>query len=305
MVPAASCLARPILFASLALLAAQALLGPYLGWPAAWLVLLAGLAAGAALGFAAYQHWMTALQLRPMADARLLASSFGVAALAMGVPLWHAQGQARAHHLASLRQAALVAEMKALQAQIEPHFLYNTLANTRYLARHDPDKAAQMLEHLIAWLHGALPDMRATTSTLGREFELAGHYLALMAIRFGERLQYRVDCPPALAGVGMPPLMLMTLVENAVKHGLEPQPGAVAITLAAHRQDECLHLTVTDSGAGLGAASPDGGVGLRNLRDRLAALYGGTARFSLSRLDGGETEARLVLPLARNHSAQP
>jgi hypothetical protein len=295
----------PLLLSSVTLLAGRAALGPYFRWHAAWIILLAAVAAGAVLGFVAYRHWMAAAGLPGLADAKVLASTIGVGALLMGVPLWHAQGQARAHHLASLRQDALVAEMKALQAQIEPHFLYNTLANTRYLARRDPDKAAQMLEHLIAWLHGALPDMRATTSTLGREFELAGHYLALMAIRFGERLQYRVDCPPALAGVGMPPLMLMTLVENAVKHGLEPQPGAVAITLAAHRQDECLHLTVTDSGAGLGAASPDGGVGLRNLRDRLAAVYGGAARFSLSRLDGGATEARLVLPLAPNHIAQP
>jgi signal transduction histidine kinase len=285
----------PILFASLALLAAQALLGPYFGWPAAWLVLLAGLVAGAALGFAAYQHWMAALQLRPMADARLLASSFGVAALATGVPLWRAQGQARAQHLADLRQAALVAEMKALQAQVEPHFLYNTLANTRYLARRDPDKAAEMLEHLIAYLHGALPDMRASSSTLGRECELADHYLALMAIRFGDRLHYRVDCAPELAEVAMPPLMLMTLVENAVKHGLEPQPGPVSITLAASRQDGALHLTVADDGAGLAAAKQGEGVGLRNLRERLAA-YGPAARFTLSRSAAGVTEARLVLP---------
>jgi LytS/YehU family sensor histidine kinase len=291
----------PIGVASLALLLARAMLGPRFAWPAAWIVLLAALLAGATLGLEAYQHWMSAVGLLGMADAKVFAASFCVSALAMGVPLWHAQGQARAQHVAGLRQAALVAEMKALQAQVEPHFLYNTLANTRYLTRRDPDKAAQMLEHLIGYLHGALPDMRATTSTLGREFQLADHYLALIAIRFGDRLRYRVDCPPELADSPMPPLMLMTLVENAVKHGLEPQPGPVSITLAANRAgDALLQVTVIDDGAGLGrAASKDAGVGLSNLRERLAAMYGQKAGFTLSRAQEGFTEARLVLPLER------
>jgi hypothetical protein len=290
----------PIAFASLALLLARAMLGPRFGWPAAWLVLLAALLAGAALGLEAYLHWMSMFGLLGMADAKVFAASLGVSALLMGVPLWHAQGQARAQHVAGLRQAALVAEMKALQAQVEPHFLYNTLANTRYLTRRDPDKAARMLEHLIGYLHGALPDMRATTSTLGREFQLADHYLALMAIRFGDRLRYRVDCPPALADAPMPPLMLMTLVENAVKHGLEPQPGPVEITLSATHAGAALQVAVRDDGAGLGkAAAPDAGVGLSNLRERLAAMYGRKASFTLSRAPEGTTEARLMLPLER------
>jgi LytS/YehU family sensor histidine kinase len=142
--------------------------------------------------------------------------------------------------------------------------------------------------------------MRADSSTLGREFELADHYLALMAIRFGERLRYRVDCPHPLADAPVPPLMLMTLVENAVRHGLEPQPGAVSITLAAHRIDDRLELTVRDDGAGLDqAASPGAGVGLSNLRQRLAAMYGHQAGFTLARAQDGLTEARLVLPLDR------
>jgi signal transduction histidine kinase len=288
----------PIAFACLALLLARVVLGRRFGWLAAWMVLLAALLPGAWGGLAAYQHWLGTFGLSGMADAKVFSASFGVAALALGVPLWHAQGQARAQHVAGLRQAALVAEMKALQAQVEPHFLYNTLANTRYLTRRDPDKAAQMLEHLIGYLHGALPDMRAATSTLGREFQLADHYLALMAIRFGERLRYRVDCPAALADTPMPPLMLMTLVENAVKHGLEPQPGPVSITLSAERAGNALRVTVLDDGAGLGrAASPGEGVGLSNLRERLAAMYGHTAGFTLSRAREGLTEARLMLPL--------
>ena len=199
--------------------------------------------------------------------------------------------------LAELRHAVLAAELKALQAQIEPHFLYNTLANTRYLARQDPERAAQMLEHLIAYLHSALPDMRSRDSTLGREFDLAGHYLALMAIRFGPRLQYSLDCPPALAGMPVPPLLLMTLVENAVKHGVERKPGPVRVTLDAQHAGAAVTVTVGDDGAGLDAAVPGSGVGLHNLRQRLAALYGGCAGFSLARTAAGVTKAVLTLPL--------
>jgi signal transduction histidine kinase len=294
----------PILSGSLALLAARALLGPGFRWTVAWLVLLAALAVGAAFGLAGYQRWMSVVGLPPMADAKVVAASFGVAALAMGVPLWHAHSQARMRQLAALRHAALMAELKALQAQVEPHFLFNTLANTRYLARRDPDKAVQMLEHLIGYLHGALPDMRAATSTLGREVQLAEHYLALMAIRFGERLTCRVDCPPELAQSTMPPLMLMTLVENAIKHGVEPQPGAVSVCLSARRRAEALVVSVTDDGAGLAQAAAAEGVGLSNLRERLAAMYGAAGSFELLRTEAGLTEARLSLPL-EPHPVEP
>jgi LytS/YehU family sensor histidine kinase len=155
-----------------------------------------------------------------------------------------------------------------------------------------------MLEHLIAYLHGALPDMRSQASTLGREFDLAGHYLALMAIRFGERLRYRLDCPSALAGLQLPPLLLMTLVENAVKHGVERKPGQVEVALEARRSGDALRVVVSDDGAGLGGAVLGSGVGLRNLRQRLAALYGGRAQFDLRRTPAGMTEAVLTLPVA-------
>ncbi|MGZ5201656.1 MAG: sensor histidine kinase [Telluria sp.] len=289
----------PIALASPVLLLARALLGSHFRWSAAWAVLLVALAAGAAAGLGVYQHLMAMFALPGMADARVLAASFGVGALAMGVPLWHAQGQATARQVAELRQAALVSELKTLQAQVEPHFLYNTLANARYLARRDPEKGAQMLEHLIGYLHGALPDMRADMSTLGREFQLADHYLALMAIRFGERLRYRAVCPPELAALPIPPLMLMTLVENAVKHGVEPQPGLVSVRLSASVRDDGLVVTVADDGAGPGRSAGGGGVGLANVRARLASMYGAAASFTLGRGVEGLTEARLVLPLNR------
>jgi sensor histidine kinase YesM len=138
--------------------------------------------------------------------------------------------------------------------------------------------------------------MRSQASTLGREFELAGHYLALMAIRFGERLQYRLDCPPALAAISMPPLLLMTLVENAVRHGVEPKPGTVRIGITAVRTGDAVTIVVADDGAGIANATLGSGVGLRNLRERLQALYGARAGFVLRRGEAGLTEAVLTLP---------
>ena len=290
----------PMLLACTVLLLAARLLGDRFGWRAAWSGLLLSGAAGALGALAPYRAWMQAHSLPGLPTLQVLACAFGIVVLALGLPLWQAQVRVRAQQMAGLRHAVLAAELKALQAQVEPHFLYNTLANTRYLARQDPERAAQMLEHLIAWLHSALPDMRSQASTLGREFDLAGHYLALMAIRFGERLQYRVDCPAGLADMPVPPLLLMTLVENAVKHGVERKAGPVSVTLDAQAAGAAVTITVGDDGAGPGAG-PGGtvlgsGVGLRNLRERLAALYGGAARFELRRTPAGVTEAMLTLP---------
>jgi signal transduction histidine kinase len=282
-------------FATCALL----LLAPRrLGWAGATVLLLIATGAGAWAVLPAYRHLLAAWDVHALPDQQLLACVFGVNAAALGLPLWFARTRASAQQLADLRNAALAAELKALQAQVEPHFLYNTLANTRYLARHQPPRAVEMLEHLIAYLHSALPDMRSQTSTLGREFELAGHYLALMAIRFGERLQYRLDCPSDLAAAPMPPLLLMTLVENAVRHGVEPKPGTVRIAVTAVRREDMLTIVVADDGAGISETTLGSGVGLRNLRQRLQALYGTHAGFVLRRGDGGVTEAVLTLPAA-------
>jgi signal transduction histidine kinase len=285
----------PMLLACAVLLLGARMSGGRFGWRGAWGLLLLGCGMGALAVPAPYQMWMRAYSLPGLPGLQVLTCAFGVSMLALGLPLWQAQIHARAKQLADLRHAVLAAELKTLQAQVEPHFLYNTLANTRYLARQDPERAAQMLEHLIAYLHSALPDMRSQDSTLGREFDLAGHYLALMAIRFGARLHYRLDCPADLAGMRMPPLLLMTLVENAVKHGVERKPGPVGVTLDAQRAGTAVTITVGDDGPGVGAVLGSG-VGLRNLRQRIAALYGGAAAFDLRRTPAGVTEAVLTLP---------
>jgi LytS/YehU family sensor histidine kinase len=157
-----------------------------------------------------------------------------------------------------------------------------------------------MLDHLIAYLHSALPDMRSSGSTLGREFELAEHYLALMAIRFGDRLSYQLDCAADLKAALMPPLMLMSLVENAVQHGVEPMPGRVCVRLQADNADGKLRVLVIDDGAGAASNALGSGVGLRNLRARLQAQYGIAASFALRIEAGKATEAELTLPLEMN-----
>lgn len=283
----------PLLVASSLLPLAQRLGG----WIGAWACLLAVNALGAALALPFYHLWSATWASGRLPDLQLLACVFGIGTAILGLPLWHRQIKQRAAQMAALRHAALASELKALQAQIEPHFLYNTLANARYLAREDPARAVQMLEHLIMYLRSALPDLRAQESTLGRECELAGHYLALMQVRFGERLQYRIACPPDLLAATMAPLLLMTLVENAVQHGVEPQPGVVLVSVFIEKAAEGVRIAVTDDGAGIGQAVLGSGVGLRNLRARLHALYGANAHFQLTAREGGGATAALVLPL--------
>jgi len=299
-----------VLFGAMLLVAAVMLAGARLmlaalprsaGWAWCWAMQPFLLAAGAAAATQAYRWTMLRYGLFALSPGQLFGAALLFGGLVLSLPLGIAQRQARALELSELQRAALSSELKTLQAQVEPHFLYNTLANTRYLARHDPDRAVQMLDHLIAYLRTALPDLRTPDSTLGRECELAGHYLALMAIRFGDRLATHIDYPADLHEARMPPLMLMSLVENAVKHGLEPKPGQVCISLCASRREHSLAITVRDNGAGLqeqpGGTVLGSGVGLRNARERLQALYGGRAAFELRRAADGATEAELLIPM--------
>ncbi|WP_255990629.1 sensor histidine kinase [Chitinolyticbacter albus] len=211
-----------------------------------------------------------------------------------------AKQQQQALAQARVERLLAEAELRTLQAQVEPHFLYNTLANARYLTRHDPERAGMMLDHLIAYLRTSLPDLRGPVSTVARELRLAEHYLAIMAIRMGERLSYHVTAPERLLTHSMPPLMLVTLVENAVKHGIEPKAGCGCIAIGISQEDGMLTVEVCDDGMGIG--EPLGsGLGLVNIHQRLATLYGGRATLSLSPSPGGGTQARIHLPL--EHSA--
>ncbi|WMW80180.1 histidine kinase [Undibacterium cyanobacteriorum] len=188
------------------------------------------------------------------------------------------QEEERKHRL---QRQLLEAKLAALQGQIEPHFLYNTLANVRALIRQDADASEQMLNHLIAYLRAAMPDLRVPTTSLGQELERAEAYLKIMAIRLGERLQFEIEADAAARACLIPPLSVMTLVENAIEHAIEPQVQGGRIRLQAKIVDTQLQILVQDNGQGLKAELGDG-VGLLNLQERLAAMYGDAAQLSFA-----------------------
>ena len=203
--------------------------------------------------------------------------------------------------MAELSRQVSVAELKALQAQVEPHFLFNALASLQQLIRSQPATAERFLGELHDYLRLALPSMREPLSTVERELALAKAYLTVMATRLGARLQCGVRAQPGCEADAVPPMMLLTLVENAVRHGIEPLPLGGRIDVEARREGGGLVLEVSDSGAGLqaGPAAPTKGqgVGLANVRDRLASLYGAQARLGLQQRERGGVCARIELPL--------
>jgi two-component sensor histidine kinase len=197
------------------------------------------------------------------------------------------------------------ARLQLLQGQMEPHFLFNTLANVISLIDADAPRARRVLEAFTDYLRASLGSMRASDSTLGAEIELAERFLSLMQARMGERLRFEIVAEPALRDAVVPPLLLQPLVENAVKHGLEPQVDGGTVHVRIERVAGALpqlRLCVEDDGAGLDAPvrgpRPRGaGIALANLRERLHALYGNAAVFTLAAGAGGRgTLACLVLP---------
>ena len=193
-----------------------------------------------------------------------------------------------------LERQGTQAELKLLQAQVEPHFLFNTLSNLRHLVQTGSRDALPMLDHLILYLRSALPEMRAEGSTLGREGELARAYLEIMRLRMGGALDASIDIPAGLAGATFPPLMVMTLVENAVKHGVAPV-GRGRIAVRAFEEADRIAVEVEDDGRGL--AEPIGqGVGLANIRERLRALHGDRAELRLRGREPAGTVASIRVP---------
>jgi hypothetical protein len=196
----------------------------------------------------------------------------------------------------TLAAQMLQARLSALQAQIEPHFLFNTLATVKRLYETAPSRGRQMLTHLIEYLQAALPTMRQSGSTVTRETDLARSYLTLLQMRMGERLRFDIRVEPGVKDAEMPPLVLATLIENAIKHGLSPLPEGGRIDVQAQRVGDALQVEVRDTGAGL-TGSGGSGVGLANTRSRLAALYGPAAHLQLQTGAPRGVIARLTLPL--------
>ena len=188
------------------------------------------------------------------------------------------------------------AKLSALQAQVEPHFLYNTLASVQALTEVDPQKANEMTGHLIQYLRNALPKMRESVSTVGQEIELVRAYLNILKMRMGKRLEFTIDVPLELMDAPFPPLMLPSLVENAIKHGLEPQREGGTVAIRAERAGDRLRMVVEDTGRGF-SDTPGAGVGLANIRERLAALYGDAAKLTLEAREPHGVSATIEMPL--------
>jgi sensor histidine kinase YesM len=189
------------------------------------------------------------------------------------------------------------ARLQLLRAQIEPHFLFNTLATVRTLARIDRPAAIDMLDNLMRYLSEALPKLRQEESSLADELQLIDAYLRIHQIRMGRRLSYELLIPAQLAAERIPSMILLTLVENAVKHGINPAVEGGMIRVTAAREQATLVLRVTDSGQGL-AATDGFGMGLANIRRRLTMLYGDRAVLSLARAASHGVVATVSIPLA-------
>jgi len=192
-----------------------------------------------------------------------------------------------------------------LQAQIEPHFLFNTLASIRSLVRSDPQRAEATISALSSYLRTTLPKFRrgvdAPSATLGEQIDICASYLELMKIRMGERLHVSIEVPSDLRAMEFPPLLLIPLVENAMKHGVEPKAGPVTIAIRARligdRDKPSVQVDVEDDGMGLSEAM-GAGVGLANVRAQLERRFGGDATLEIEGRDEGGVRSRITLPLS-------
>jgi hypothetical protein len=202
--------------------------------------------------------------------------------------------------IAEAGQLLAEARLRTLQAQVEPHFLYNTLANVVSLIGSEPERARHMLERLIDFLRASLAASRAEQATLGAELDLAAAYLDLLAVRMGARLRWRIEAIDACRALPIAPMLIQPLVENAVMHGIEPKLEGGEIVVRAQMEAGVLRIEVSDDGMGLGGAGPrpGGGVGLANLRERLRSLHGLTAQLQLIENQAAGVTSRLLLPMS-------
>jgi hypothetical protein len=192
-----------------------------------------------------------------------------------------------------------VAKLSLLHAQVEPHFLYNTLASAQLLTRSDAARADEMLGHLIQYLRHSLPRDEDAPSTLGMELERAIAYLEILRIRMGPRLSVQIDVPDALRATPLPPMMLQTLVENAIKHGLEPRTAGGTVWIRARRHEGDVAITVADDGEGLRTHSNGTGIGLRNVRERLRLVHDTNASLAVVPNFPNGVAATLTVPACR------
>jgi hypothetical protein len=279
------------------------------GWPQGWRG-LALTAAGTLVGFYGGE-WLASQLIGPVDPARggdarrdMVGLYITIGAGAIGSFYFHARGKAAAMaaKIAAAERDASEARLKLLETQLAPHMLFNTLANLRVLITLDPPRAVAMLDRLNSYLRATLGGSRATLHPLAQEFARLDDYLQLMAVRMGERLRYQLELPDELAALPVPALLLQPLVENAIRHGLEPRIAGGQIAVRARREagpdGPQLVLQVTDTGVGLDPPAGDGsGFGNTQVRERLHTVYGTRASMALHPAPGGGTCATLRLPL--------
>jgi len=209
-----------------------------------------------------------------------------------------------------LKRQVVEARMAAMQAQVEPHFLFNTLASIDHLIETDPPRASIMQKNLIALLRASMPTMREANNggprDLGREMAVIRPYLEILKVRMEERLATRIDVPDGLLSAEFPSMMIQSMVENAIKHGLEPKPEGGELSIKAEIVHGKLAVTVADTGLGFGKAATAGtGVGLANIRERLALLYGGKATLSVAENKPTGTVVTIAVPYATARADAP
>ncbi len=208
---------------------------------------------------------------------------------------------------AEAQRLAVEAQLRLLRTQLEPHMLFNTLANLRGLVREDADRAESMIDRLIVYLRGTLAASQTESVPLSREFAQLRAYLEIMSLRMGPRLTWRLELPAALEGTPVPPMLLQPLVENAIKHGLEPKVGSGHLEVIARATDAGIEIRLDDNGLGLpvqddaelhddGSRSESSSYGLRHVRERLRAVYGPAARLDLEPLSPAGVRSLVFLP---------
>jgi len=281
------------------------------GWPTGWrgIALPAG---GIALGFTLGSLLADAWTGHSTWNSAHLRVSLGITLLAgAACTYWfYTRGKSAwlEARMAEVHGQATEARLRLLETQLEPHMLFNTLANLRVLVATDPARAQHMLDRLIAYLRATLAASRSVEHPLADEFARLADYLELMAVRMGPRLAYAFDLPEALQGALVPPLLLQPLVENAIRHGLEPQVAGGRIDVQARLLEggTRVQLSVHDTGAGLGAAPAPHGTrfGLQQVRERLATLYGTAGTLELIADSAGGTSAIAIFPL-KTHAHSP
>ena len=281
-------------------------------WPMGWrgiALIVCGISVGFVLGTAlgdAYSGTTTGLlQSHDVVPSMLIT----VAASVTISFFFYSRGKAAylQAHMAQAQRDATEARLKLLEAQLEPHMMFNTLANLRVLIATDPPRAQAMLDHLIAYLRATLGASRSTLHPLTDEFARLADYLEIMAVRMGPRLAFTLDLPESLHNAAVPPLLLQPLVENAVRHGLEPQVGGGHIRVRASTLPSAsgtsLVLEVVDTGVGLAPPPTDHAdgtashFGLAQVRERLTTLYGTQGTLELIAVTAGGTSARVTFPL--------